>query len=58
MFLDIGLVSDFLDEIEVKPLFLVVGLLLEVLPPKAGFPNFHQDHSFRPIGEPKRCFLD
>jgi len=53
-----GLVSNFLDEIEVSPLFLVVGVLLEVLPPGVRFSNFYRDHGFRPIGESKKCFPD
>ena len=46
LFVNLGLVSDFLDKVEVDLLFFVVGVFFKVLPPRIRFFDLDWDHSF------------
>jgi len=57
LFTDVSLVPDLLDDVKVGSLLFIVEVILEVLAPRIGFPDFYWYHGFRPVGEPKRGLM-
>ena len=50
LFMDVGLVSDFLNEVKVCSLFFIIGVFLEMLSFGTRFLDFYGYHSFGFVG--------